>query len=139
MTSNLGSEILLENNTKESKDQVMNIVKGHFRPEFLNRIDEIVMFNPLDREVQIKIVDKMLKEFKKRLLNNNIKVEFTSDLKKYIIDNSYNTTYGARPIKRYIQKNIETIVAKAIITSEIEPHKSYVIDWVGDKVVINKL
>ncbi len=139
MTSNLGSDILLENNNEESRKEVMNVVKGHFRPEFLNRIDEIVMFNPLDRDVQIKIVDKMLKELKVRLLNNNIKVEFSNDLKKHIIDNSYNTTYGARPIKRYIQKNVETVIAKAIITSEIEPHKRYIIDCINDVVTIDKL
>lgn len=139
MTSNLGSDILLENNNEESRKEVMNVVKGHFRPEFLNRIDEIVMFNPLDRDVQIKIVDKMLKELKVRLLNNNIKVEFSNDLKKHIIDNSYNTTYGARPIKRYIQKNVETVIAKAIITSEVEPHKRYIIDCINDVVTIDKL
>ena len=115
----------------------MNEVRAHFRPEFLNRIDEIVMFNPLSREVQIKIVDKLLNELKVRLDKNNIKVDFTNSLKKYIIDNSYNTTYGARPIKRFIQKNIETEIAKKIISSEIEPNAYYVIDYQGH-LIINK-
>ena len=138
MTSNLGSEILLEkNSSKEARDEVMQVVRSHFRPEFLNRIDEIVMFDPLSRDVQVKIVDKMLNDLKLRLKNQNINVNFTSDLKQYIIDNSYNTTYGARPIKRFIQKNVETILAKAIITSEIEPYVNYIIDYI-DGIRITK-
>ena len=135
MTSNLGSEVLLDHanngssNYNEATEEVMNIVKAHFRPEFLNRIDEIVMFNPLSKDVQIKIVDKMLNDLKLRLKGQNINVEFSSDLKEYIIDNSYNTTYGARPIKRFIQKNVETEIAKMIISSEIEPYKNYVVDY----------
>lgn len=140
MTSNLGSDILLEkNSTKEAEDEVMQIVKNHFRPEFLNRIDEIVMFNPLTRDVQVKIVDKMLNELKQRLQNQNVKVEFSNDLKKYVIENSYNTTYGARPIKRFIQKNVETVIAKAIVISDIEPYKPYVIDAINNEVVIKKM
>ena len=118
MTSNLGSEYLL-NHDENATELVMNEVHAHFRPEFLNRIDEIVMFNPLSKDVQIKIVDKLLNELRVRLNKNNIKVNFTNALKKYVIDNSYNTTYGARPIKRFIQKNIETEIAKKIISSEI--------------------
>ena len=138
MTSNLGSEILLEkNNSKDARDEVMQVVRSHFRPEFLNRIDEIVMFNPLSKDVQVKIVDKMLNDLKNRLKNQNINVNFTKDLKEYIIDNSYNTTYGARPIKRFIQKNVETVLAKAIINSELEPYVNYVIDYI-DGIRISK-
>ena len=140
MTSNLGSDILLEkNNTKEAYEDVMNIVKSSFKPEFINRIDEIVMFNPLSKDVQIKIVDKLLNELKQRLTVNNIKVEFTSDLKKYVIDNSYNESYGARPIKRFIQKYIETVIAKAIISSEIVPYVTYIIDVLDGKVIIKQV
>ena len=135
MTSNLGSDILLDyaNNNKDiesANSKVMDIVKANFRPEFLNRIDEIVMFKPLSKDVQIKIVDKMLNDLRLRLKNQNININFTSDLKEYVIDNSYNTTYGARPIKRFIQKNIETEIAKLIITSTIEPYKNYVCDYI---------
>ena len=138
MTSNLGSEILLEkNNSKDAKEEVMQVVRSHFRPEFLNRIDEIVMFNPLSKDVQVKIVDKMLNDLKNRLKNQNINVNFTKDLKEYIIDNSYNTAYGARPIKRFIQKNVETVLAKAIINSELEPYVNYVIDYI-DGIRISK-
>ena len=139
MTSNLGSEILLEkNSSKEAKEEVMQVVRSHFRPEFLNRIDEIVMFDPLSLDVQVKIVDKMLNDLKNRLQKQNINVNFTSDLKKYIIDNSYNTTYGARPIKRFIQKNVETVLAKAIINSELEPYVNYAIDYL-DGIKISKV
>lgn len=138
MTSNLGSEILLEkNNSSDAREEVMEVVRKHFRPEFLNRIDEIVMFNPLSRDVQVKIVDKMLNDLRLRLKNQNINVNFTKDLKDYIIENSYNTTYGARPIKRFIQKNVETYLAKAIIKSEIEPYVNYIIDYI-DGIRITK-
>ena len=113
MTSNLGSEYLL-NHDENATELVMNEVHAHFRPEFLNRIDEIVMFNPLSKDVQIKIVDKLLNELRVRLNKNNIKVNFTNALKKYVIDNSYNTTYGARPIKRFIQKILRQKLLKKL-------------------------
>ena len=124
MTSNLGSEYLL-NHDDNATELVMNEVHAHFRPEFLNRIDEIVMFNPLSKDVQVKIVDKLLNELRVRV-------------KKYIIDHSYNTTYGARPIKRFIQKNIETEIAKKIISSQIEPNFYYEIDYQGQLVIVSK-
>ena len=137
MTSNLGSEYLL-NHDDNATELVMNEVHAHFRPEFLNRIDEIVMFNPLSKDVQVKIVDKLLNELRVRLNKNNIKVNFTNAVKKYIIDHSYNTTYGARPIKRFIQKNIETEIAKKIISSQIEPNFYYEIDYQGQLVIVSK-
>lgn len=137
MTSNLGSEYLLEHNDN-ANEMVMKEVQSHFRPEFLNRIDEIVMFNPLSRDVQIKIVSKLLNELKLRLEKNNIYVEFSNRVNSFIIENSYNTNYGARPIKRFIQKNIETEIAKKIISSEIEPQASYLIDFDGKLIVKKK-
>ena len=137
MTSNLGSEYLL-NNDSNAKEKVMELVHQNFKPEFINRIDEIVMFKPLSKDVQIKIVDKMLNELKTRLEGNNIKVNFSNDLKKYIIDNSYNTTFGARPIKRFIQKNVETEIAKRIIANEISPYVNYLVDYKDGKLVVIK-
>ena len=137
MTSNLGSEYLL-NNDSDAKEKVMELVHQNFKPEFINRIDEIVMFKPLSKDVQIKIVDKMLNELKSRLEGNNIKVNFSNDLKKYIIDNSYNTTFGARPIKRFIQKNVETEIAKRIIANEISPYVNYLVDYKDGKLVVIK-
>ena len=149
MTSNVGAQNIRdrkalgfssgnpqrEKEYEEIKDIMTSELKKTFRPEFLNRIDEIVMFNPLSREVQIKIVDKLLNDLRNRLEKNNINVEFTDGVRKYVIDNSYNTTYGARPIKRFIQKNIETEIAKKIISSEVQPTKSYTIDYQGKLIV----
>ncbi len=138
MTSNLGSDILLNNNNPNKKNDVMGVVKMNFRPELINRIDEIIIFNPLDKDTQIKIVDKMLNELKQRLVNQNISIEFSNDLKKYIIDSSYNTEFGARPIKRFIQKNIETFIAKKILNNEIEPFIKYVCDY-NNEIKLSKL
>lgn len=126
MTSNLGAELLLEN--PNNKSGVIDIIKNYFKPEFLNRIDEIIVFNPLNKETQVKIVNKMLHELDLRLLEQDIHVSYTDDLKKYIIDNSYDVTYGARPIKRFIQKYIETYLATQIIKSNISPSINYVLD-----------
>ncbi len=137
MTSNLGSEYLLEKNDNANA-MVMKEVQSHFRPEFLNRIDEIVMFNPLSKDVQVKIVEKLLNELKHRLAKNNIFVDFSKRVNTFVIENSYNTNYGARPIKRFIQKNIETEIAKKIISSEIEPQNHYLIDFEGKIIIKNQ-
>lgn len=136
MTSNLGSEYLVNGVNNDSITKVNNLLKATFKPEFLNRIDEIVMFNPLNKEVQAKIVVKILKNLSDRLLQENIKVEFTKELCAHIIDESFNITYGARPIRRYIQKNIETIIAKAIISSLIVTGKNYLIGYENGAICI---
>ena len=137
MTSNLGSEYLLhpDENTYE---KVMTLVRSSFKPEFLNRIDEIIMFNSLSKGVQIQIVNKMLNDLKARVEANNIHIEFSENLKKQVIDNSYSPEYGARPIKRFIQKNIETFIAKAIISSEVKPNNSYIMDYQDGKYQIHQ-
>jgi len=137
MTSNIGSSFLLEQ-TRESKDKVMNLVKKTFKPEFLNRIDEIILFNPLGHEVQVKIVDKLLGDLVKRLAEKNIHLEITEDAKRFILDNSFDMEYGARPIKRYIQRIVETMFAKAIIQSYIEPNDHIRLDVKEDQLVIEK-
>lgn len=126
MTSNLGSDYLLKD-LEHGKDEVMALVKNTFKPEFLNRVDEIIIFNPLGFQVQIKIVDKLLLDLQKRLLDRDIKILFTEDLKKYILKNGYSIEYGARPIKRFIQKELETFIAMRIIEGFMEPHKAYTI------------
>lgn len=133
MTSNLGSSYLLNN---ESYDKVEQLLKQTFRPEFLNRIDEIVTFNPLDKSTQIKIVDKLLTLLQKKLREQYYEIKFTSNLKQYIIDKSFTFEYGARPIKRFIQREIETEIAKAIISGIINTDKSYIIDVQNDKIII---
>ena len=127
MTSNLGSELLLEG---KSKDDVINMVKtsGYFKPEFLNRIDEIIVFNTLNKDVQLKIVSKMLQELNTRLAQENVNIEFTDTVKDYILSQSFDITYGARPIRRYIQKYIETYIAREIVAGNIKPNVDYALD-----------
>ena len=135
MTSNLGSDILLDNN-KDSLERINNLLHHTFKPEFLNRIDEIITFNPLTKDVCVKIIDKMLKELADRLEENKIQIEFTNSLKQYIINSSFSYEYGARPIKRFISKNIETLLASKIISEEIVPLNKYIIDYENDNIII---
>ena len=127
MTSNLGSELLLSHDS-DSKHKVEMLLKQSFKPEFLNRIDEIITFNPLNKDVQMKIVSKLLHNLNLRLLTQEINITYTDSLKKYILDQSFNEEYGARPVKRYIQKYIETFIATKIIKGEIKPNVEYVLD-----------
>lgn len=129
MTSNLGAELLLED--PKNKKGVIDLIKNYFKPEFLNRIDEIIVFNPLTKDVQIKIVDKILHELDLRLLAQDIHIKYTDSLKHYIIDQAFDITYGARPIRRFIQKYVETYIATEIIKSNIKPGANYVLDSQG--------
>lgn len=129
MTSNLGAELLLED--PKNKKGVIDLIKNYFKPEFLNRIDEIIVFNPLTKDVQIKIVDKILHELDLRLLAQDIHIKYTDSLKHYIIDQAFDITYGARPIRRFIQKYVETYIATEIIKSNIKPGVNYVLDSQG--------
>ena len=133
MTSNLGSELLLNN---ENESKVFDLLKTKFRPEFINRIDEIITFKPLSKDTQFKIVEKLLNLLINRLKEQYISVDFTENCKKYILDNSYSPEYGARPIKRFIQKEVETLLAKAIISGEIDPSRKYTVDVKGQKLYI---
>ncbi len=135
MTSNLGSEILLSDQSDKIA-KVQQILKQNFKPEFLNRIDEILFFNPLNKEVQYKIVSKLLKNLDMRLLQQSINITFTDNLKQYILDQSYDAEYGARPVKRYIQKYIETFIATKIIKGEIKPNIPYVLDYLNNELRI---
>ena len=138
MTSNLGSEILLENKS-DTKERIDTLLKSYFKPEFLNRIDEIITFKPLDKDVQMKIVTKLLRELDQRLIEQGINITYTDTLKKAILDNCFDVTYGARPLKRYIQKVIETYIATKIIKGEIKPNTPYVLDWQrNEPVLLNK-
>jgi ATP-dependent Clp protease ATP-binding subunit ClpB len=125
MTSNLGSEFLLNNN----RVKVNELLKEKFRPEFLNRIDEIVFFRPLGREVQVKIVEKMLRQLIERLKTQYIAVEFTKAVSEFVIDQAYSFEYGARPIKRFIQKELETFLARNLISGTLDASKKFVIDY----------
>ena len=129
MTSNLGAELLLDD--PNNKKGVIDLIKNYFKPEFLNRIDEIIVFNPLTKDVQIKIVDKILHELDIRLLAQDIHIKYTDSLKHYILDQAFDITYGARPIRRFIQKYVETYIATEIIKSNVKPGVNYVLDSQG--------
>lgn len=135
MTSNLGSEYILENNSN-SDEMVMQELKHTFRPEFLNRIDEIIIFNSLSKDVVYTILDKLIHDIELRLQDKRIKINITDNARKYIIDNSYNEIYGARPIKRYVSRNVETMIANMIIEDKIMYNSTITIDIENDKLKI---
>ena len=133
MTSNIGSDILLSHDA--NKEAMVNqLLKENFKPEFLNRIDEIITFNPLTKDVQLKIVTKMLKNLNMRLITQGIDMTFADSLKQYILDQAFDEAYGARPVKRYITKYIETFIAAKIIKGEIKPNIPYVMDAVNNEI-----
>ncbi len=125
MTSNIGSSYLLEgidengNIREESKDMVMNDLRAHFRPEFLNRLDETIMFKPLTRDNISSIVRLMMEDLNKRLEDRQIRVELTDEAMKAVIDGGYDPVYGARPLKRYLQKYVETLSARLILSGSV--------------------
>ena len=134
MTSNLGSQELLEgieadgSISTECEDSVMNELKGHFRPEFLNRLDEIIMFKPLTKDNIGHIINLLMDDLNKRLVEKEIKVELTDSAKKFITDNGYDPIYGARPLKRYLQKHVETLAAKLILGDGVRTGDTILID-----------
>ena len=135
MTSNLGSEYLLNN----QRDKVNELLHQTFKPEFLNRIDEIVYFSPLSKDTQSKIVDKMLSNLDKRLKESYYSFEFSDELKKWILESAYSPTFGARPIKRFIQNQVETAIANKIIAQEVDIHHKYLVDLDNQKVVVKQI
>ena len=135
MTSNLGSEALLNGHQEE----VEALLHQTFKPEFLNRIDEIVYFSPLSKDTQKKIVDKMLKELSNRLSESYYDVTFSDNLKDYILESSYSETFGARPIKRFIQNTVETYLANKIIKGEITINVKYKLDYVENELVLRQM
>ncbi|MDY0023974.1 MAG: AAA family ATPase, partial [Candidatus Izemoplasmatales bacterium] len=137
MTSNIGSAYLTSSE-QNAKDKVLTMVKQSFKPEFINRIDEIIIFNALSKEIQVKIVDKLLNELKERLLKQKIFISFTDETKEKILETAYDVEYGARPIKRFIQHKIESLIAKEIISSNILPNEEYLIDFENGDFVITK-
>ena len=128
ITSNLGSKYILEN-LDNAKELVMQELKNTFRPEFINRIDEIIIFNSLKKEIIGDIVDKIIKEVDSRLNQNYIHIAITNEAKEKIINEAYDERYGARPIKRYITKNIESIIAHKLIEDNINVGSKLVIDY----------
>ena len=135
MTSNLGSEHILYKDIN-AKELVMNELHHTFKPEFINRIDEIIIFNSLSKDVIYNILDKIIKDIENRLKDKNITIKLTENAKKYIIDNSYNEEYGARPIKRYVARNIESLIANNIIKDNIKYGDNLLIDIKDEEFII---
>jgi ATP-dependent Clp protease ATP-binding subunit ClpB len=134
MTSNIGSPYLLDGIDEkgdikpEAQEQVMNELRGHFRPEFLNRLDEIIMFKPLTKDNVGKIVDLMVKELSDRLADQELSLELTDAAKQMVVDNGYDPVYGARPLKRYLQNYVETLTAKKILSGDVHAGDTIVLD-----------
>ena len=137
MTSNIGGVDIAEGGgeiTDEIRETVMNKLKQHFRPEFLNRIDETIIFKSLSKENIGSIVDLMVKDLNKRLAGQEITIKLTDEAKSAIIDQGYDPVYGARPLKRFIQKNVETLVARMILAGEVSTQSAIISDYDGQKL-----
>ena len=135
MTSNLGSEYILDNKDN-ANELVMQELRSTFKPEFINRIDEIIIFNSLTKDVVYDILNKIIKDIEYRLRDKNIKINVTDKAKEFIVNASYDEKYGARPIKRYVQRNVETLIAEAIINDKISFGSTITIDVDSDKLIL---
>ena len=144
MTSNIGAQYLLdgidENGeiSKEAEEMVMNDLRAHFRPEFLNRLDETILFKPLTKSNISGIIDLIVEDLNKRLSDRDLHLSCTDKAKQFIVENGYDPVYGARPLKRYIQKYVETAAAKLILADEIGQGDHILIDVENDKLVAKK-
>ena len=145
LTSNLGSEYILdgidENNqiTPEARAQVDKLLKTHFRPEFLNRLDEIVFYKPLSKKEIYPIIDLMLTKLKERLADKQLDLEVTDSAKELIVKEGYDPIYGARPLKRYIQSKLETLIARTMIAQDLDPDTVIKVDSDGEKMLVTTI
>ena len=133
MTSNLGSNYVLEGN----KEKVLDEVRNYFRPEFINRIDEIIIFNELQKSTIREILDKIIAQIEDRLKESNISIVLTDRAKSYLVDAGYDVAYGARPLKRVVNRTIEVLLAKKLINNEIKPSSTVTIDYIDEHFTIN--
>ena len=141
MTSNLGAQYLLDGINddgtikKEAEDAVMEALRSNFRPEFLNRLDEIIMFKPLTKDNISHIVDLLMDDLNERVSDREIHITLTDAAKSYIVEEGYDPGYGARPLKRFLQKNVETLAAKLILADDVMPQNTIEIDYDGSKLI----
>ena len=141
LTSNIGSSAILEGIqengeiSEEKRSEVNALLKSHFRPEFLNRLDEIVFYKPLTKAEISSIVDLMLEKLNKRLEAQQLSIKVTDAAKNYIIDNGYDPIYGARPLKRFIQTQLETRISRLIIADEVLPDSVINVDYDGSEII----
>ena len=142
LTSNLGADVILNSIEKNgeisnlAKDQIKDILKQHFRPEFLNRLDDIIFFEPLQKEQITKIVDLLLEKLQQRLLDKQVTLKVTSKAKDYIGKNGFDPAFGARPLRRYIQDYVETMVAKTLLETDVKPNSVLTVDVNNDQITI---
>ncbi len=137
MTSNIASEYVLDG--KIDEEQINKELKLHFRPEFLNRIDEIITFNALDKKTIYEILDKLIENLNDRVKNSHIKIELSKKAKDYLVDKGFDYNYGARPLKRVVSKNLETLLAKSIIEGKIITGDNILVDVKDDNLILNKI
>lgn len=137
MTSNLGSEHILDN-VDNSHELVMNDLRHTFKPEFINRIDEIIIFNSLKENIIYDILNKIISDIEKRLSDKKIKINLTEEAKKYIVESSYDSRFGARPIKRFVSRNLETLLANSIIEGNVQFDSTITFDYIDNELVIKK-
>ena len=144
LTSNLGSEFILDgidkdgNIKSEAEEKVMDLLKHSFRPEFLNRLSEIILYKPLKKSEVDKILDLLIVDLNKRLADRQIEIKLTDDARKYLIDNGYDAVYGARPLKRFVQKKLETLIARKILEQAILPKAKVTVGFDGTDLTIEK-
>lgn len=138
MTSNLGSEYILDNNSN-TEDMVMQELRHTFRPEFINRIDEIIIFNSLSHDVVYDILDKIITDIEYRLRDKRLKISVSDKAKDFIISRSYDEAFGARPIKRYVQRNVESLIANNIIRDKVKFNSSITIDVKDNELIIKEI
>ena len=124
--------------TRKRFKKTRKTLKNHFRPEFLNRIDEIIVFNALSKDVIYQILDKLVNDLNKQIANQRITISLTDKAKEWIVDNGYDHNYGARPLKRFLTKNLETLLAKKLIDGSIISGDKLTIDVKDNNLVINK-
>ena len=142
LTSNLGSEFILDgidkdgNIKSEAEEKVMDLLKHSFRPEFLNRLSEIILYKPLKKSEVDKILDLLIVDLNKRLVDRQIEIKLTDDARKYLIDNGYDAVYGARPLKRFVQKKLETLIARKILEQVIVPKSKVTVGFDGTNLTI---
>ncbi|MEG0578806.1 MAG: AAA family ATPase, partial [Niameybacter sp.] len=135
LTSNIGSDLILEGITETGEitptveEGVNNRLKMHFRPEFLNRLDDIVIYKPLMKEQIIQIVDLLIKDLNKRLVDRQLTVRLTQEAKTYLADQGFDPVFGARPLKRFLQRKVETLIGRMLIANEVEPFSTFVVDY----------
>lgn len=143
LTSNIGSDLILEGITdtgeitNEVEEGVNNRLKMHFRPEFLNRLDDIVIYKPLMKEQIIQIVDLLVTDLNRRLADRQLSVKLTHKAKVYLAEQGFDPVFGARPLKRFLQRKVETLIGRMLIANDVEPFSTFVVDYDGQELKIS--